>query len=951
MKFIHPIQEPKEKPDLEKGASRFGAEHRCKSGRQVGRVQLMLMIVLTCAVAFAAMPAPAATLTVTSTGDTIAVDGLLTLREAITSANNNANVNSDVIPSGAYGTDTIQFLIPGSGVKTITPTSTLPSITDPLTIDGYTQPGSSANTLTVGDNAVLRIQLTGSSSVNGLVITGGNSTIRGLVINGFGGVSFTDAGITLHSDNNVVEGCFIGVDPTGTMEHPNVFSGGVFVNTGADNLIGGTTPGARNLISGNTQASVATGNVTIQQIFGSGDPPPVGTLVRGNYIGTDASGTVAIHPEAFQNTVGVAVRFGTDTIIGGADADDGATDENVAARNLISGNSEGISVGGGMPVDGLTIKGNFIGVDASGTSALQNFGIGIEGNNSIPGVTNLTIGGTAPGAGNVISGNGLGIELSVLSATILGNLIGTDVTGMQALGNGSDGVHLGFGGTGSPDIQVTVGGTTAAARNVISANTSSGLYITGLESGRVTVQGNYIGVACDGLSALGNQGAGVLTNRPASLGGDLSGAGNVIAQNLGTGVSVTSGSNGIDTVAILGNSIYGNGGLGIDLGGNGVNLNDPGDTDSGPNNVQNFPVITAATFTGSNVEIVGTFNSIASTTFHLEFFGNQVADPAGFGEGQSFLGSTDVTTDGSGNATFDVTLSFPAGVQSLSATATDPDGNTSEFSQAFEAVAPPPPSRLLNISTRLRVLTDNNVLIGGFIITGETPKKVIIRAIGPSLGELGLSGVLADPILELHESDDTVVTNDNWKGTQEAEIEATGLQPSNDLESAIVATLDPGPYTAIVSGKNSGTGIALVEAYDLDQTLGPILANISTRGFVDTGDNVMIGGFIVGPTGSGDLNVLIRAIGPSLTDFGIDNPLLDPLLELHDSNGATLTTNDNWKDSQQAEIEATGLAPTNNSESAILQTLAPGGYTAIVRGVGDTTGVGLVEVYNLPNAP
>jgi hypothetical protein len=210
---------------------------------------------------------------------------------------------------------------------------------------------------------------------------------------------------------------------------------------------------------------------------------------------------------------------------------------------------------------------------------------------------------------------------------------------------------------------------------------------------------------------------------------------------------------------------------------------------------------------------------------------------------------------------------------------------------------------------------------------------------------------LADPILELHESDDTVVTNDNWKGTQEAEIEATGLQPSNDLESAIVATLDPGPYTAIVSGKNSGTGIALVEAYDLDQTLGPILANISTRGFVDTGDNVMIGGFIVGPTGSGDLNVLIRAIGPSLTDFGIDNPLLDPLLELHDSNGATLTTNDNWKDSQQAEIEATGLAPTNNSESAILQTLAPGGYTAIVRGVEDTTGVGLVEVYNLPNTP
>jgi hypothetical protein len=140
-----------------------------------------------------------------------------------------------------------------------------------------------------------------------------------------------------------------------------------------------------------------------------------------------------------------------------------------------------------------------------------------------------------------------------------------------------------------------------------------------------------------------------------------------------------------------------------------------------------------------------------------------------------------------------------------------------------------------------------------------------------------------------------------------------------------------------------------VEVFDLDQFLGPILANISTRGFVDMGDNVMIGGFIVGPTDTGLADVLVRAIGPSLSDFGIANPLLDPLLELHDSNGALLTTNDNWKDTQETEIEATGLPPGNDSESAILQTLAPGAYTAVVRGVADTTGVGLVEVYNLPN--
>jgi predicted methyltransferase MtxX (methanogen marker protein 4) len=247
----------------------------------------------------------------------------------------------------------------------------------------------------------------------------------------------------------------------------------------------------------------------------------------------------------------------------------------------------------------------------------------------------------------------------------------------------------------------------------------------------------------------------------------------------------------------------------------------------------------------------------------------------------------------------------------------------------------------------MRVLTDDNVLIGGFIITGTAPKKVIVRAIGPSLTGLGVAGALADTTLELHEPDGTVVANDDWKETQQAEIEATTIPPSDDRESAIVQTLLPGAYTAIVRGKNTTTGVGLVEAYDLDQPADSRLANISTRGFVDTADNVMIGGFIIGPADLGAATVLIRGIGPSLANAGVADPLQDPTLELHDGNGALLTSNDDWKDSQQSEIEATTIPPTDDRESAILQTLAPGNYTAIVRGKAETTGVGLVEIYHL----
>jgi hypothetical protein len=212
-------------------------------------------------------------------------------------------------------------------------------------------------------------------------------------------------------------------------------------------------------------------------------------------------------------------------------------------------------------------------------------------------------------------------------------------------------------------------------------------------------------------------------------------------------------------------------------------------------------------------------------------------------------------------------------------------------------------SRPLNISTRARVETGQNVMIGGFIIGGDEAKTVIIRAIGPSLEQVGLTDILADPNLELHGSDGSLITeDDNWKDDpdQMALITATGLAPSDDLESAIVATLDPGSYTAIVNGGDGGTGIGLVEVYDLGEETGSYLANISTRGFVQTGDNVMIGGFILGGGTSG-AQVLVRAIGPSLGAAGVNGALSDPTLELRDADGTLISSNDNWQDSEQTE--------------------------------------------------
>jgi outer membrane biosynthesis protein TonB len=278
------------------------------------------------------------------------------------------------------------------------------------------------------------------------------------------------------------------------------------------------------------------------------------------------------------------------------------------------------------------------------------------------------------------------------------------------------------------------------------------------------------------------------------------------------------------------------------------------------------------------------------------------------------------------------------------------------------ATPTPKPGSLGNISTRLQVGTGNNVLFAGFIIQGNASKTVLIRSAGPSLTAFGLPGAMSDPQLELHDANNLIGMNDNWQTTQlggvitsdqVAAIQNSGAAPADPAEPAIIATLPAGGYTAIVQGVGGTQGVATVEVYDLSPNNGATLANISTRGFIQTGDNVMIGGFIIVGNSS---KVLIRATGPSLIPFGINNALANPQLELHDANGR-LAGNDDWQTTQingiitsdqSAAIQNSGLAPGNPLESAIIATLPPGGYTAIAQGVNGGTGVGLVEVFALP---
>lgn len=495
--------------------------------------------------------------------------GVGSLRQAIVDANSNP------------GADMIVFDIPGSGTHVIALTSSLPPITDPVIIDGYTQPGASPNTLSDADNAVILIELNGASAgagVNGLTINSGLSVARGLKISGF-----SLSGIVLQAaGGNRVEGSFI----IGNS------SRGILINAGASgNIIGGATPDARNVISSN-------GSQGVRILSGS-----TANVAQGNFIGIDANGVGA----AGNFNEGVFLNS-SDNLIGGATP---------GARNIISGslNASGIAITGSGATGNL-VQGNYIGTDATGESAIANNQAGILID---VGADDNSIGGALPDEGNLISGNKqsgivLGFTSPVNGNQILGNFIGAQANGIGPLGNGQDGISL------------------------------------------VSGSNNSIG--------------------------DISGAGNVIAFNGLNGVAIASGIGN----PILSNAIFTNGALGIDLGADGATPNDAGDIDAGTNDLQNSPLLTSASVSLGSTFVQGMLNSVPNTSFVLQFFSNTDCDPAGFGEGKQLIGTRTISTDPAGNAS--ISFSFPGAFSlPITATATDPAGNTSEFSACSATAA------------------------------------------------------------------------------------------------------------------------------------------------------------------------------------------------------------------------------------------------------------------------
>jgi len=474
------------------------------------------------------------------------------------------------------------------------------------------------------------------NTVIGGTTPGARNIISG---NGDHGIRLLGAATT----NTIIRGNYIGTDVTGTQDLGNL-DNGVFLDGASDNVIGGTTAGAGNVISGN-----GTGGVVIS---GPVNGAASSNRIEGNFIGTNAAGTGTL-PNSGD---GVTITGAPDNVIGGMAP---------GARNLISGNgSNGVQILG-VAATGNQVQGNFIGTDINGTADLGNLDDGV--NIQAPG---NTVGGTGPGARNVISGNGNGVVIST-GATgnqVQGNYIGTDVNGTADLGNTLTGVFIG-------STSNLVGGTTAGARNVISGN-GTGVQIT---SDTNQIQGNYIGMNADGTGPLGNTGDGIALTTDAdsnTIGGTAVGAGNIIAFN-NNGVAVTGTSNGND---ILSNSIHSNVLLGIDLDNDGVTPNDSGDADTGANNLQNFPTVTSVNSASGNTTINASLDSTASTSFIVQFFANNTPDSSGYGEGQTFLGQATVTTNGSGTVSFSPT--FPVALssdQTVTATATGP-GGTSEFS-------------------------------------------------------------------------------------------------------------------------------------------------------------------------------------------------------------------------------------------------------------------------------
>jgi len=575
----------------------------------------------------------------------------------------NVAANSGIARTGTLTVAGQTFIVRQAGfnpdLRTITLTSPLPKITDPILIDGTTQPGF-AGTPIIEINGVNLITMGGG---NGLHILAGNSTVRGLVLNRFASFNRDSAILLTTNGNNVIEGCYLGSDPSGTVgfspSGTTALAAGVSMRSSSGNRIGGTTFAARNLISGIDGSGIVISNGA------------TANLVQGNYIGTDVTASVRM---GFQH-IGVYIQGANGNTIGGTA---------IGAGNLISGN---IDYGVYVQDDARNnlILGNIIGGNGIGTAALANGSAGVFVYNPM-GVggpsTDNTIGGTTPAARNVISGNdpyGVVLGVGATGTLVQGNYIGTDVSGAAVLANT-------YGVTMTEATGSTVGGAVTGARNIISGNRLTGVTIGFLNNGQTggtgtTIQGNFIGTNSAGMGALGNGQDGIFVEVNSVTHTIKE---NVIAFNIANGVRIPDvtdnpGAPGI-RIDTRSNSIYSNGDLGIDLGPSGVTKNDPRDPDVGANFLQNYPALISATFMNGQLTIGGTFNSTPNSNFWLDFFSNDQCVESNPEGGQRLTGlgllvHTNANGDASINLSFGV--SNPGGF--INGTARDVNGNTSEF--------------------------------------------------------------------------------------------------------------------------------------------------------------------------------------------------------------------------------------------------------------------------------
>ncbi|MCH9651802.1 MAG: hypothetical protein K0U98_26475 [Deltaproteobacteria bacterium] len=686
----------------------------------------------------------AATFTVNQTGDS----GAGSFRQAILDSN------------AAAGLDTIAFNIPGAGPRIILPTSGLPAFFQPVIVDGTTQPGFAGVPLIVIDGSSAGV------GINGLRFIGGSSTLRSVVVNNWdrNGIRFDTVG------GNTLEGCYVGTNPTGTGPASNGINGVVISNV-ADNLIGGTTVAARNVISGNTASGLritgnassnnrvegnyfginAAGNAVLANGLPAGssniliDDAPnnivggptashrniisgstlghgmsilnagsVGNRVQNNYIGTNAAGNASLP-----------------SVDGGLVISNSASDT-VVEDNVISGN---LADGGGVKIEfsatNTLVRRNLIGVDATGTFAIPNFrGVLIQT------ASGNTVGGSDPADRNIISGNqtnGVAIQNNGSTNNLVeGNWIGTDITGTAAIGNGNNGVQildvpgntirgnviagstfngvqiLNAPGSGNRILSNFIGTNAAGTAplpnltngvslssapnniiglpnqgNVISGNGpgegGNGVRIDGAGADGNSIQGNFIGTRADGVTPMENGSRGIFISNGANnstIGGLAAGEGNIIALNARDGIGIQTGTGHL----VSGNRIFDNGGVGIDVWPIGIANNDAGDPDGGVNLGQNHPVVDSAITNGVTTMVEGSLNSTANTSFQVEFFSVPDCDVSGRGEGRVFLGATSVNTNGSGDATYSIPVDATTALHWVSATASDPQGNTSEFS-------------------------------------------------------------------------------------------------------------------------------------------------------------------------------------------------------------------------------------------------------------------------------